>query len=134
MIDKRLDPLKDLSYQPFTDTDTPCPAYQSLISSRSRNADAAKLITTRGIDLLQSQPLPGCCMGNFSSCFQISQTLHDRTHEGALLYRLFKIGHGLDHGNTAATAGKKYWPMRIRYMFHHTTGIGFQISKRNDIL
>jgi hypothetical protein len=92
------------------------------------------LITTRGIDLFQSQSLPGFCKGNFSSCFQIRQTLHDRTHEGTILLRLFKIGYGLEHGNTAATAGNEYRPMRIRYMFHHTTGIGFQIGKRNDIL
>jgi hypothetical protein len=78
--------------------------------------------------------IPGCCKGNFSSFFQIRQTLHDRTHEGAFLLRLFKIGHGLDHGNTASTAGKEYRPMRFRYMFHHTTRIGFQIGKRNYIL
>jgi hypothetical protein len=68
------------------------------------------------------------------SCLQIRQTLHDCTHKGALLLRLFKIGHGLDHGHTAATTGKEYRPMRIRHMFHHPTGIGFQIGKRNYIL
>jgi hypothetical protein len=47
---------------------------------------------------------------------------------------LFIIGHGLNYGHTAAATGKENRPMRIRDMLHHTTGVGLQIGKRNDIL
>jgi hypothetical protein len=59
VIDKRLDPLQDLGYQPFTDIEDALSRYQALVSSRSRNADSEKLITTRGIGLFQSRSLPG---------------------------------------------------------------------------
>jgi hypothetical protein len=63
----RHQPLPDLRH-PFLRAPTPC------ISSRSRTADSARLMTVRGMVLFEAESRPGPVEGNLAPCIQIRQT------------------------------------------------------------